>query len=176
MTGMLERAFEIRDAKPANVVRSRVKDVAASLSSMGTMAARCELANEVIGGLLGLCYHTDDDGAWANLDPVTYRIRKPLPWGSRGWKVWGLRRHEADVLRTIMLERQTIVEQANRGYGPLVYDPDERSWFVNVADFPTLDKALGWYAQRQISLREWRTAIQRLHSAYTAGTQKLPKR
>jgi hypothetical protein len=161
MTSMLDRAFEIRDAKPANVVRSRVKGAAVELSNRGGMAARCELANEAIGELLALCYETDDDGAWANLDPITYRIRPPAPWGPKGWRKWKLRKHEATALRSIMHERQTMQEAARRPYGPIVYDRDERGWYLNLADFPTLDKALGWYAQKPITLREWRTVVQR---------------
>jgi hypothetical protein len=169
---MLERAFEIRDAKPANVVRKRIGDIAAALSDRGGMAGRCELANEVIGELLALCYHIDEDGEWANLDPITYRIRKPVPWGPKGWKAWKLRKHESVALRAILHERQAMMEAAQRGYGPLVYDKDEHSWYLNLADFPTLEKALSWYTQRPISLREWRTVVQRIRNVEAKRKRK----
>lgn len=68
------------------------------------MRARRSLSSYLRPDVLG--YEADTDGAPCNVDRVTFRLLRPAPWGSDGWKAWGLRHWEAGTLRQIMLNRQ----------------------------------------------------------------------
>ena len=103
---LTDRKADIRAAGPGPYVRSRIAEAADALSLKGTMAGRVELANESLSKLVVLVYEADTDRKANNVDLVSLRILIPLPWGSMGWRHWGLRAHEANVLRAIMLGRQ----------------------------------------------------------------------
>ena len=126
----------------------------------GIMQARVELANEALARLAQLLYERDTDGAWANIDPYTHRLLIPAPWGRSGYKQWGLRWHEADTLRRVLLRRQ----RGWAGGRPLLYlwDEETRCWRLNLDDYPTLDAATFWLKRSGVVLVEWREVAQEL--------------
>ena len=168
------RGFIMRAIHPEPYVKGRMYEIAMGLSQAGGMAGRVELANEALAALFHLLYTRDDDTAHPHLDPVTMRIKMPLPWGSRGWKHWkAIRRWESDVLRRILLERQRARAPGRRP-APLVWDEDERHWWLNVPDYPTVESALTWLQRSEFSLAEWRLAVQylRRHGADSARKRR----
>ena len=151
---LTDRKNDIRGAGPGAYVKQRIADAADALSLAGTLAARVELCNEALSRLIVLAYEPDTDGRAANVDTTTHRIMIPLPWGSSGWKKWGLRYHEALVMRAIMLSRQGVKPG---GVVPIfVYDAGARTWHLNVMDYRNLDAGLAWLQASQITLTEWR--------------------
>ena len=151
---LTDRKNEIRGAGPGHYVKQRIADAADALSRAGTMAARVELCNESLSKLVVLAYEPDTDGRAANVDTTTHRILIPLPWGSSGWKRWGLRYHEALVMRAIMLGRQTV--KPGRVVPLFVYDEAARTWHLNAMDYRNLDAGMSWLQASQITLTEWR--------------------
>ena len=166
---MTNRKQDIRTSSPGAYVKQRIADAANALSLAGQMAARVELANEALCKLVELCYQPDDDNRAANVDVVTHRVLIPLPWGSAGWKRWGLRYHEALVFRAIMLGRQGVTPG---GVVPLfVYDGTTRSWHLNVQDYRGLADGLAWLQAGQISLPEWKRYLRQ----YRNGAATMQK-
>lgn len=158
VANVLERKPEIRRSSPGAYVRQRVAAAAADLSRAGRMAARVELVNEALCHLVELLYLVDSDGARANVDAVTFRLLIPAPWGSAGWRKWGLRKREGAAFNRIMRRRVDGWTPAQR---PPLFKYDYHQWFLNAFDYPTVEAA-GWWLQKQpITLKEWRAAVTR---------------
>jgi hypothetical protein len=152
---VLERKPDVRLSRPREYVRQRIAESAAALNLAGQMAARVELVSEALSRLTELLYQCDSDGVPANIDAVTYRLLIPAPWGSRGWRLWGLRSWEAETLRRILRERQNSWTAGQRP--PLyTYDDGARTWHLNAQDYPTLQAAHWWLTKSPITIKEWR--------------------
>lgn len=161
LTQIIDRKTEIRNlAQPATNVRQRIAQAAQDLSRAGTMAAHCEVANEALLALVNILYQRDEDKCPANVDRVTGRLLVPAPWGAAGWKRWGLRKWEAEVLRRILRER---VEAQRR---PLFdYSETHRYWLLNMNTYNSLRLALAYLQAEPIGLVEWRTCTDAYHKA-----------
>lgn len=150
---VVDRKNEIRTmAQPAGMVKQRIAQAAQDLNRAGNMALHVELANEALTKFTIMLYHKDQDGAWANIDGRTHRLLVPAPWGSKGWRKWGLRKWEGAVLRSIMLER---VKDTRR---PCLFDynGEARLWHLNVIDYGVFDAAQHYLNRSPITLAEWR--------------------
>jgi hypothetical protein len=152
---LTERKPTIRLATPRQMVVERLASAAQDLSRKGRILARVEAANEALTKLVTLAYEQEEDGTLANVDPVTYRLHIPAPWGAKGWRNYGLRNWEARTLAAILRHRLDTFKVGQRP--PLfVYDPTVNYWTVNMHDYTVLDHAL-WYLQKSpITVAEWR--------------------
>ena len=90
------------------------------------------------------------------------RVLIPLPWGRLGYRVWGLRRTEANALRWIMMNRA-----AQQGEPWLVYDQAARCWLLNLA-YDSRRSALTYWRQLPVTLAEWRAAHEATRSLWAA--------
>ena len=150
---VVDRKNEIRlTAAPTAVIKQRIATAAQELSRVGDMAARVEIANEALCKFTAVLYERDGDGVPANIDAVTYRLLVPAPWGSAGWRAWGLRKWEAGVLRSILIAR---VKDTKR---PCLYDynHESRTWHLNAYDYGNLEAAQHYLNRGAITLAEWR--------------------
>lgn len=158
----LERSHTALDTAPQRHTLPRLADVAESLSRAGLAAAHAELCNAALQQLARLAYQTDTDGKPANVD-LDGRLLVPAPFGKAGYKKWGLRRREADVLRQILMARQT--PQQGRAVPLFTYGEDTRSWYVNVQDYPTEAHAMAYIRQFGITSREFKLWLERAQEA-----------
>lgn len=149
---LIERTVEIRQALPSPNVKQRLAQAAQELSLAGSNQMRVELLNESILALTKILYECDPDGRPANVDHVTHRLLIPAPWGRAGWKRWGLRYWESEILRKILIVRG----QMERVKPLFDYNDESRTWHLNLATYPRLDLALMHWKANQITLREWR--------------------
>lgn len=149
---MVERVADIRHARPSSHIRERVQEAAKQLSRAGDMQMRVELANEALIAFTSLLYQADSDRQPVNIDPVTWRLLIPAPWGSAGWRVWGLRSWEARVLRQILRVRS----EARKHTHLFDYNVELKSWHLNANDYPTLTEAMTYLKHSPITLEEWR--------------------
>lgn len=153
----LQRKADILAAHPKR--HTAIRRAAESLTRRNADQAIAELLNEALQACVRLCYERNDDGTPANVDGVTARILVPLPWGKAGHRRWGLRRGEAEALRAILFARQA------QGNGLFLYDRSRRSWYLNVADYPTLRLAGGYVAQHPIGVTEYRQVRSQMQAA-----------
>ena len=150
---VVDRKNEIRAAAlPASVIKQRIAQAADELNRAGSMALHVELANEALTKFTLMLYQREQDGGWANIDQRTHRLLVPAPWGSAGWRVWGLRNWESRILRSIMLER---VQDTRR---PCLFDynGEARIWHLNVLDYGVIEAAQHYLQRSPITLAEWR--------------------
>ena len=150
---VVDRKSEIRSmAQPASMVKQRIAQAAQDLNRAGSMALHVELTNEALAKFTVMLYQREADNTFANIDTRTHRLLVPAPWGSAGWRVWGLRKWEGAVLRAIMLER---VKDTRR---PCLFDynVEVRLWFLNVTDYTELTSAQFYLQRSPITLAEWR--------------------
>ena len=141
----------------------RLADVAASLTQVGVASATAELLNSALQHVIELAYATDTDTRWCNID-IDGRIRfAPLPWTRDGARRWGLRRREGDILRGILMARQT--PKAGSALPLLTWDSVGRHWSVNVADYPSMDSAYAWVRKFGITSREYKAHLERAQKA-----------
>lgn len=153
LLNIVDRKNEIRGlAQPASAIKQRIAQAAQDLNRAGSMALHVELANEALTKFTLMLYQRDSDNGWANIDARTHRLLVPAPWGSAGWRVWGLRNWESRILRSIMLER---VRDAKR---PCLFDynSDNRTWYLNVLDYGVIEAAQHYLQRSPITLAEWR--------------------
>lgn len=148
----VERKQDVRLSEPSGYVRRRIGQEASNLSLAGQMAACVELVNESLCRLTEMLYEPEVDGGFANVDMVTWRILIPVPWGSQGWRVWGLRAWEAEALRKLLLVRSEMQRHVR------LYDYNEVSytWHLNLHDYPTYDLALAYLERHPVTLQDWR--------------------
>ena len=154
LTQLFDRAVEIRQAagNPNQVIRQRIAAAAAELSNAGNNQARVELLNEAVLAATKLCYEADKDGVPANVDSRTYRLLFPAPWGKAGWRRWGLRDWEANILRQILIVRC----QMNRVAPLFDFNQESKRWHINYQDYPRLDLALVYWKSHPVTLKDWR--------------------
>lgn len=144
-----EHQNEILTAKVLRKARARAADVSATLTRRGAAAATAELLNEATFKAIKMLYETDFDGIPANVDG-NGKILIPLPWGSVGRPLYGLRRTEGDTLRRYL---QFLAGQ--RRPIPL-FTFDAGRWWLNVWDYTSADKALGYWRTVAIDAAIWR--------------------
>jgi len=146
---LIDRKVLIRGASPTAHVRQRIAQAADELNRAGAMAMRVELVNEALLKFTHVLYAKDTDGAFANIDSVTGRVLLCAPWGSAGWKVWGLRNYEARVLRSILMARLDTK--------PLpLFDYEHKIWYVNRGQYRTISIAAGYLEHNPVTVAEWR--------------------
>lgn len=161
----LDRKPDVRAATPGEFLRQRLADAAQRLSLAGEVAAHVELANEALHRLIYFVYEADTDGGPANICPVTFRFLRPAPWGSKGWKHWGLRKWEAGCLRAILLDRQA---GARRTPPLFVMDGEARTWHLNYHEYNDIAHALSYLKKFPITLAEWRLYANKYRAGVTA--------
>jgi hypothetical protein len=127
---------------------TNIQRAAESLSRLNVDTAIVELLNEAHSRLIVLCYQRDNSGALVNVDGATGRILIPLPWGKAGCAKWGLTVTEGETMRRIMFARQ------RSGLPLFHFDRSRRSWYVALADYPTLPVVAEW----NIGVTEYRAA------------------
>lgn len=153
----LARAEQVQHARPGPSVEQRrgvLEAAAVTLSRRGLAAAKTELANAALLELAKLLYAGDDDGAPVNFDAETLRVLVPLPWGSNGYRAWGLRASEGRALRWLMLNRTVSTDPPPW----LDYDPDGRAWVINGRAYAWLGLAVRYLQEHPITVQEWRAA------------------
>ena len=151
---LIDRTQEVRTmaSNPNQAIKQRMAEVAADISRAGNNQARVELLQEACLAMTKLCYECDPDGQPANLDSRTYRLLIPAPWGKAGWRRWGLRAWEAEILRQIMIVRC----QMRRAEPLFDYNTESRTWHVNMQQYGRLDVALLYWKSNPVMLKEWR--------------------
>lgn len=154
---LFDRAAAIRTKGGVDaVVRKRVAEAAQAIDQSGTMQAHLDVAIEAMAALITVLYTTDADGYPANIDRPTGRILVRLPWGSTGWRAWGLRQWEGRCLRRLLVERAG----QRRRFAPLFdFSPENDRWYLNLSDYPTAAAALEWLKKDGPKLAEWRTVV-----------------
>ncbi len=152
----MDRARRTGDKRPIFDPRQRLQSAAEQLNQAGSLQARLGVCEAALVALVNVLYATDADQRPANYDDKTGRILVPLPWGSGGWRHWGLRRMEADCLRRVMIGR------SGQRKPPCLffYAVDSRQWYVDYETYPTVNDALCWVRDHGPQLREWHTVVE----------------
>lgn len=150
---MIKRAQNIRDTLPIPNVKQRLGETAQALDKSGDNQQRVELLNEACMALANILYNTDPAGRYANIDERTHRIIVAAPWGKAGWRRWGLRSWEADVLRKILGSRA----QSQRVAPVFDFNVETNQWYLNIYDYPTAEKALHYWKRHPVTLNEFVT-------------------
>ncbi len=138
---------------PGQYVKQQLAITADNLSKAGHVAGQCLVVNEALLIAVSLLYQKDADGAWSNVDAVTYRIMIPMPWCSCGWRHYGLRQWQGRVLRTILVKR--VGERSAR---PALFDynAEGNSWHLDIASYSNAELAARFMKLEVIKLSEWR--------------------
>lgn len=164
---VLSRVSEIRSAPtPDAYIKQRVVKSAQELSKAGELQARCEVITEAMFRFVDLIFQSDTDGQLANVDPVTYRLLVPAPWGGSGWQSWGLRHWEGVALRGYLMDRCRV-----KGKRPPLFDYSEvgRTWSINLVDYPNRDAALFFLQREPLTV----SRLRELSSKYKATRAKV---
>lgn len=159
--GTLARMEETRQAHPAPYTPARAVAAAGNeLTRRGLAALAVEHLTSALFRVVELVYEEDIDGRLCNVDAVDGRLLIPAPWGSAGYRRYGLRRREADVLRLFLLERMT--PKPGSPVPLFQYDHERRGWFVNLVDYSTRAAAGTWLKQNGLSVRAYKQCLQRV--------------
>ncbi len=166
---LIDRKQAIRTLpKPTAKIRQRIGQAADMLNQKSDAQSRVEVLNEGLCNAVAMLYQRDADNGYSWLDRVTYRILCPMPWGSVGWRAWGLRNWEAGILSKILQERATR-------RAPLFdYNVYSRTWHLSVSDYRSQSMAMHYLAQQPISLAEWHRARSQERSKANGKAQDKP--
>lgn len=170
----LERIPGIREAEtPGHYIKKRLAKTAQELSLRGDLQAHVEIINEALCKVTELLYQADTDGSFANVDHKTYRILVPVAWGSDGFKLWGIRQWEADVMRAILIDRSN---QKNKR--PALYDFStvNKRWFLNVSDYGSYELAQRFLQREPVTLATWRIFSTQWHEKHTTAMLRYRQR
>ena len=153
-TQQLARVSEIRSAEtPGVFLKQRIAENAHTLSRAGEMAARVECINEALTAFAALLYQADSDGDFANVDPITHRILVPAPFGSSGWRKWGLRSWEAGELRRFLAHRCQMRDKRPALFD---YNSESRTWHLNAHDYSSFDAASHYLKREPMTVKSLR--------------------
>lgn len=150
----LDRIQEVRFTEsPSAYIKARIAQAAKELSLAGDMALHVAIANEALCKVTALLYETAGDNWLCNVDSVTSRILVVVPWGSKGFASWGLRKWESDVLRSILIARS-----GQREPRPALFDysPELRTWFLATDSYGNLALAQRFLAKEPVTVDLWR--------------------
>lgn len=112
---------------------------------------KIEQANAAITLYTERIYHN------SYLVAADYRLTTPAPWTETGWGGHGLLREDSRKIRKILHKRQQNWQPHQ--IAPLfTYDTTTRNWYVNMADYPTIETAKDCLLKWQITIREWLNA------------------
>lgn len=153
---LLERAQEVGSKVVGTNIKQRMAANAEALSYAGQMQAHLDICLEATAALIGILYQMDEDGQPANFDRQTERIFVNVPWGDRGYKVWGLRKSEGICFRRLLQERQ---KQSRRLPFLFYYADYTGAWHLNFSEYRTREAALEWLRKDGPKLPEWRSAV-----------------
>lgn len=153
----LERKAAISNSDPER--HTTIQRAAEALSRRNADAAIVELFAEACQRLTQLAYERDDDGAWSNIDPVTWRLLIPAPWGRAGHRSWGITRTEAELLREMIQCRQ--LQTDSRPPGLWLYDRARRTWRLNLFDFDAVADGQSYWRRWPLRVTELRQARSR---------------
>ena len=159
-TEKVERAWPVQSISGVqSTLSERQFAQAGAISRKSLYEAVAGLSNAALGALAGLLYE-DIGGRLVNVNPDTWRIAIPLPWGRLGRSRYNLRSTEAATLRSIML---SLSENTGGGHiNWLFFDAHLRHWCLNLADYPTIDHAHAyqdrWPITAKVVLYHWERA------------------
>jgi hypothetical protein len=152
-TNIWQRKAAISTAAPER--HSALRQAAETLNRRNADAAIVELFSEAMQRLTLLAYERDEAG-YCNIDPITWRLLLPAPFGRAGHKRWGITRAESDVLRDMLRERQAQTD--HRPPGLWLYDRTRRCWRLNLFDFDTPADGQAYWQRWPLSVGELRLA------------------
>lgn len=138
---------------PAAYVKQRIQELVTTSSYAGIAQAQIMVLTEALLRTTELLYQADEDNVPANIDRYTFKILRPLPWGSEGWKLWGMRQLEATVLRKMLMDRSGRTVPRKALY---IYVKEELHWYLNVVCYQSYEAALEFLQLEPISLKKWR--------------------
>lgn len=134
--------------------QQRVKVVAGELSTSAKWAMRAEIINEAISAIVTLAYE-EREGRPVNVDERTGDMLISVPWSSRGYRRYGLRRTERDVLAHYIARLSHAASKGERLPPLFVFDEASRRWFLNRPDYPDIISAGMWLKESEMSPSTW---------------------
>lgn len=155
----MTKTFEFAARKAAIVnmhidrfTKQRIADISQNMSRVGWAKASSEIINEAVISLIGLCYEIDPlTNNAANVDHRTGRLLIVVPWSARRYRLWGLRKSEADALRAYMLRLNELASRGKEEPPLFTFDPISRHWALNFFDYPRKAHAFNWWQQREMT-------------------------
>jgi hypothetical protein len=147
----LDRKAAISQAAPER--HTTISRAAEALSRRNADAAIVELMGEAMQRLTLLGYERDNDD-YCNIDPITWRLLIPAPFGRAGHKRWGITRAESDCLRDMLRERQAQTE--SRPPGLWLYDRARRCWTLNLFDYDLVGDGQAYWQRYPLGVAEYR--------------------
>jgi len=148
----LERSIAPTFGRVNENLRERMATAAASLSRLGMAKAEAILGNDALAQAVALLYELDARGRLVNVDPATWLIRVPMPFGRNGGPLWGLKDWEGRILRSILFARQ---EKAKPATPPLFYFAENKRWQLNLGDYPDIQSANAYLKRCPITPESW---------------------
>ena len=146
---LLTRAVGIGHATVDTYVRQREQIAADALNRLTIEGRYVVACQDALLRLAELCY-VQVGSRYVNIDSLTWRILIPLPWSRRSCQLYGLREWEARNLGSVVMARQ-------EGRGPALLLFGDSRWYVNVADYPTIERAIDYLDKRRLTVDEWLT-------------------
>lgn len=159
--GTLERMESTRTTQPSIFTPARAIAAAGDeLTRRGLAALAVEHLTTALYRLVELAFELDHDNRLCNVDAVDGRLLIPVPWGSAGYKRYGLRRREAEVLRLYLFDAMT----PRPGKPVPLFQFDRRAWYVNLVDYPTQADAAGYLAKAGLTVRAYKLYLRRVQN------------
>ncbi len=120
--------------------KTALKPLATAISKRAIMKAHATNMRSILMTATETYYEKTSYGVLWNVE-ADGKI-DPVPWGSKGYKAWGVKRMYSTALRTHLMDQQ---EKPDCLY---LWDDTTRCWYINLSVYPRVSDALGW-VQRQ---------------------------
>jgi len=144
-----ERRIAVQDSKIRGGIAARMGKFARKVNKGADTAARVMLVNEALHTFVDQLY-LYEAGRFVYIDPVTWQILTPCPWGSKGWKASGLRRQEARILSKVLIDRDKSRDNALFNYNGLA-----NTWHLDLQLYPGWFRAKAYLDSYPIKIDEW---------------------
>lgn len=147
---VLDRTVGIGHAKVETYLRNREQVAADQLNRLTVENSYVAACMSAVLRLTELCF-VRVGSRLINVDPVTWRVDIHVPWSDSGFKKYGLRKWEAEVLR------QMILARGNSRRGAPLFDFGVSRWHINLENYPTMEDAITYWQKHPLTVDEWLT-------------------
>lgn len=143
-----------------------IRQAAEAIGRRNIATAKARTLEAAVNAFVDQLYDRDESGRWWNIDTEDGRILIPCPWGRAGYRYWGLRRGEGDILRMLAMHWQTADNP------PFVYSTMVRQWYLDIGAYRTPIDVARWLESHPVDAETWGI----LHAEYIAQLEARIRR
>jgi hypothetical protein len=138
-------AIALKDEKIRRKLAKKNREDAMRINRAAYMKSIATKLNAALELFLDNAYIKTSAG-WMNIDPDTNMVKIPVPWSAKNYKLYGLTRGQADILKLYIQDLSVDPENI------LGYDMESCRWFINRKQYRSHREAMRWLSENLMTV------------------------